>query len=619
MSQSLQHRIDIDGLRAFAVVSVLLFHADLLPGGFIGVDVFFVISGYLMASIITAAQNAHTFSIRDFYLKRARRVLPALFAVSSITALLACLLLLPSDVKDFGSSLISVSLLQSNYYFKDIALNYFDGGTVLTKPLLHTWTLGVEAQFYLLFPLLMLLPIRFKFNAAAFMIYLALLSLAYSQYLVIVNPQAAFYVFPSRFWELAVGAIACLIGQREGQKNIAAIGFLILVAACLSYNSNSLTFPGFAAIPPVAGAALILVYFRQETARQSWSANILKSWPVSGLARISYSLYLWHWPLFALARYRLGDVLPLWITATLLLLTFVLATLTYFYIERPFLQKKLAVRLQWAPLAFIAVLCIFGILVKNKAPKIVEAFLPADVMSLANGKHDRISADCAPWEKDTAPICAWGENTPDHILIGNSFARMWIPALSAAAKNNDASGIAAVQSGCNPFMNGSFQGSNIKDEACVAFNKQVFEFIKTNPHLKKVIIAADWRDGPKFKDNLETLISSYKALDKDIVLVLNPPHPGYQVPHVLANAKLRDLPAPEPILVETYLNQTGKIRTAATDLQSDLPLLIIDPKNGLCTDKFCPVQRDGRPLYSDKAHLTIFGAASAAKIFEDVF
>lgn len=269
ISASMKYRREIDGLRAFAVIPVILFHAgfEIFQGGFIGVDIFFVISGYLITGIITSELEDGTFSIVKFYERRARRILPALFLV-----MLACIpfvwfWLLPSDIKDFSQSLVAVSLFASNFLFLQETGGYFDTDTEL-KPLLHTWSLAVEEQYYVLFPLfLMLLWQRNKrlLYVVLFLLFIASLSIA--QWASFAKPAAAFYLLPTRGWELLVGAFAAIyLSQSEKEtfcKGFAEVGAWLgvtLIFLCAFTYSNATPFPGYYALVPTLGTLLIILF-----------------------------------------------------------------------------------------------------------------------------------------------------------------------------------------------------------------------------------------------------------------------------------------------------------------------------------------------------------------------
>ncbi|MBL9046629.1 MAG: acyltransferase [Tabrizicola sp.] len=345
----MQYRSEVDGLRAFAVLPVILFHARVpgLSGGFIGVDVFFVISGFLITSLLADDLAAGRYSLIRFYERRARRILPALFVVLAASIPLAFILMLPSQLEDFFASVGAVVLFLSNLFFIS-QVGYFSPDAEL-QPLLHTWSLAVEEQFYLLFPPLLALMwrrgVRF---AAAVLVGVALLSLFLSFWGATENPARNFYFTGSRAWELMVGALAALFARsRSGAGNdvLAFLGLGLVMGAFLLWPPG-LPAPGPWMLLPVAGTAMILVYAQAGTL----AARFLSWRGFVALGLVSYSAYLWHQPLFAFARLaNVGEPSPLVMTA-LIILTFLLAAATWAFVEQPFRRRPLPVWPQRASL-----------------------------------------------------------------------------------------------------------------------------------------------------------------------------------------------------------------------------------------------------------------------------
>lgn len=339
----MRYRPEVDGLRALAVVPVVLFHAGFAwcSGGYAGVDVFFVISGYLISSIILDELAADRFSAVVFYERRARRILPALFTVLLVCLPCAWLWLLPQDMKEFGRSLAAVSLSVSNLLFWRTS-GYFDTSSDL-KPLLHTWSLGVEEQFYLVFPLTLLLVWRYARRWLPQVLLLAALaSLALAQWGVVHKPSAAFYLLPTRSWELLVGSLVALCLRRRVPEALpgplaeagGALGLMLLAAAVFGFERD-LPFPGVMALVPTLGAALILLCAHPATG----VGRLLSSRPLVAIGLVSYSLYLWHQPLLAFARHDLLGPLELPQTLAMIVASGVLAWLTWKYIEVPFRRR----------------------------------------------------------------------------------------------------------------------------------------------------------------------------------------------------------------------------------------------------------------------------------------
>lgn len=355
----MDYRRDIDGLRAVAVVPVILFHARLpvFPGGFVGVDVFFVISGYLITTLLLQSIDAGQYSILDFYDRRARRILPALFTVMAATALLAFPIMLPTQIEEFSKSLAAVTLFLSNFYFMS-QVGYFSPDAEL-QPLLHTWSLAVEEQFYLLFPPLLALLCRGRRQRVMpVLLVLALISLALSIWGATENPARNFFFTFSRMWELLAGSMAALALHRKDipGNGLAAAAGLGLILVSLVWFDAAVLFPSAWTIVPVIGTVLVIVFSRPG----SFVGGVLGLRPLVGVGLISYSAYLWHQPLFALARlYCVAEpsiVVMLGLAATSL----GLAWATWAWIEQPFRRKRLPILSGRARL-FGAVILVSGV------------------------------------------------------------------------------------------------------------------------------------------------------------------------------------------------------------------------------------------------------------------
>ena len=351
------YRRDIDGLRALAVIPVILFHGgfEWLSGGYIGVDIFFVISGYLITSIILKAQQAGNFSLIHFYERRARRILPALFFVLFACLPFAWWLLLPHELKDFGESLLAVSVFASNILFWQQS-GYFAADAELI-PLLHTWSLAVEEQFYVLFPLLIML-----FWKAARMVLIsiisviALLSLGISEWAWREYPDANFYLIPSRAWELMLGSLTAFYLYQHPHRSHSAtqaqtqailhtyssaqrilyqcaslLGFSFIIYALFTFDKN-IPFPSIYALLPTLGTALIILFSIEGT----WVYRLLSLKFMVAIGLISYSAYLWHFPLFVFAKIYYIEPLSVLLISVLSVMALVMGYLSWRFIEAPF-------------------------------------------------------------------------------------------------------------------------------------------------------------------------------------------------------------------------------------------------------------------------------------------
>ncbi|WP_095589974.1 acyltransferase family protein [Actibacterium ureilyticum] len=334
------YRADIDGLRTVAVLPVLFHHAEFswISGGYIGVDIFFVISGFLITSILMTEIREGRFSILNFYERRARRILPALSAVLVFCIPFALALMTPEEFKDFSQSLIATLLFVSNVLFW-LETGYFHPDAE-EKPLLHTWSLAIEEQYYIFLPVFLFLMWRYQRRYLLLSIVaIALASLAFSEWAWRNIPTANFYLIFSRAWELFAGSICALIaakvgagGQNTGRANLLSLAGLGMIAVALFGFEDATPFPSIFAVLPVLGVALILLYSRQG----SITFALLSLAPIVFIGKISYSLYLWHQPLFAFARIQSTGELTDTIYLVLIGATFVLAVLSYYFIETPF-------------------------------------------------------------------------------------------------------------------------------------------------------------------------------------------------------------------------------------------------------------------------------------------
>lgn len=338
----MKYRAEIDGLRALAVLPVILFHAgfEWFSGGFVGVDVFFVISGYLITTIIISEMAEGKFSIVNFYERRARRILPALFFVMAACLPFAWLWLTPNDLKDFGQSLVAVSTFSSNILFW-LESGYFDTAAEL-KPLLHTWSLAVEEQYYILFPIFLMLTWRLGIKWILILLSTVFfISLGIAQWGAYNSPSAAFFLLPTRGWELLVGVFAAFylkysthLKSHILNQALSLLGFGMIAYSIIAFDKTT-PFPSLYALIPTIGTGLLILCAVPKT----YVHKILSLKFIVGIGLISYSAYLWHQPLIAFARHRsVGEISEL-ILITLCLASLVMAWFSWRFVEKPFRSK----------------------------------------------------------------------------------------------------------------------------------------------------------------------------------------------------------------------------------------------------------------------------------------
>ncbi len=460
----MRHRADIDGLRAIAVVPVVLFHAGVsqVSGGFVGVDIFFVISGYLITSLILGEMAEGRFSLAGFYERRIRRIFPALFAVLAMCIVLAAILFLPKELKSFDRSVLATTFFVSNIYFYS-GLGYF-AAPPDTLPLLHTWSLAIEEQFYIVFPLLLSLVVAFGRRVWVGLIAaLFLLSLAASIWVTRVNPNAAFYLAPMRVWELMLGALLAArllprIGSPAVREMLALAGIALIAYAVFGF-SPATPFPGSAALIPCLGAALVI--YAGEDERTTFAAKALSLWPLVFVGLISYSLYLWHWPLLVFARYWTIVPLTAWQSAAIVTTSFILAVFSWRYIEQPFRRKRAAIprrALLASAATAMGIAVAFGVVPGSRGwPTRFSPQVPAVYSDLRpSGSQASKFDDCLD-QPPERPCVLGAAVTPNYAIWGDSHANSMLPTLDAFAQQQGVGVAVFVQPGCPPVMDTDFR------------------------------------------------------------------------------------------------------------------------------------------------------------------
>lgn len=498
----MKYRREIDGLRAVAVVPVLLFHAGLtlFSGGYVGVDIFFVISGYLITSIIVAEIDQNTFSIVNFYERRIRRILPALFVVILATLPFAYLWMLPHQLKDFGQSLLAIAFFASNILFWRES-DYFDIASE-QKPFLHTWSLAVEEQYYIFFPLLLLVLWRFGRNPSLYVIIaLSLISLAATEWMAKIDNTANFYLIPTRAWELFAGSICALMLFKSAPKQndmLAGLGLVLILISIFAFDAQT-PFPSLYTLLPVVGTALIILYATPQTL----TAKLLSGKIIVGLGLISYSTYLWHQPLFAFARIKSLHHPSIWLMMGLVLASFLLAYLSWKYVEAPFRDRKKTSRRLIFVSALVGTLILLGLgaaLHKtNGLSNRMAAF--QDIYPLNTYRQNQchwINAR-TPEQIAAGDICTYGpSDTPDLAIIGDSHAGALFKGFARQAP--DLSFYAVSGGYCAPIKN-RFRLKNIVNFCPDLIEEAMVQFSQIDT-LKTVILVAEWANYTQgFRDN----------------------------------------------------------------------------------------------------------------------
>lgn len=535
----MKYRPDIDGLRAIAVLSVVLCHAGItLPGGYVGVDVFFVISGYLIARRMLFEVQQGTFSLADFWERRIRRILPALFVVVVSTLVAGWFFLIPSNYEMLGRSLIHLMLLRSNIFFLKHT-DYFASADEL-KPLLHTWSLSLEEQFYLLIPLLFWMAMRLRRQAwlGPIIGVLASVSFVYSVYGVSTWVQQAYFALSTRAWELLVGAIIALLAQRASRAAIlqvsgstrewaAGLSLAGIVLPCILYNTRT-PFPGLAAIPPVLGTALLIAMGGSED-RATRSHRLLASWPLVNIGLISYSLYLWHWPLIVFLKSG-----RLWLETVsgrcfLIVVSTALAALTYRYVEIPFRHRN--VLKTRARLIAATVCAVAGLLVAGQA------------LRFSHGVMDRLSDKAQLYARTGVQDISWcrecraedvphnlprfgNSDAPPTLLIwGDSHAGCLMPVIHKMCLEAGVAGHLAMRPATPPIIHHGTQSSPAQIATANALGNSVIRFA-TSGEVEAVLIVGVWSAyfrQPQFDDTLIQTIDELRSASCRVYLMKDVP------------------------------------------------------------------------------------------------
>ena len=498
----MKYRPEIDGLRALAVIPVILFHAGFqsFSGGFVGVDVFFVISGYLITSLILAEQHAGTFTLIGFYERRARRILPALFVVMFVSVFFAWYVMPPSDRKEFSESIMAASAFVSNVYFWRQA-GYFDTASE-TKPLLHTWSLSVEEQYYVLFPLFLLFTWKFgKRLIVELLIFIAIMSFSVAQWGSLNKQAFSFFVLPARGWELLVGAlIAFYLFTRDADKPTiktfsqigSGLGLLLLTCAIFAFDKHT-PFPGVYTLIPTTSTALIIVFATEQTL----VGKMLASKVLVGIGLISYSAYLWHYPLFAFARHvSIGEPSNMVLLA-LIAATLCLAYLSWKFVETPFRQRQ---RIERNKIFFYGTVSSVFFVAVGFLGHWYKGFeskydLPPSLSTSLLMSHRQ--AECFDKEQVHTRndwMCALGNkdhSRPSFIVLGDSHALSFLDAFDKAAESENVTGAFSAVSSCPPLL--EIHPLNVSQEVnnCNLLNERIFEYVRTN-EIKKVFLVARW-------------------------------------------------------------------------------------------------------------------------------
>ena len=641
---------EIDGLRAIAILLVVGFHAGVaqLSGGFIGVDVFFVISGYLITGLLAREHERNgRIDILDFYARRARRLMPALSVVLAATLVAGAVLLVPvGEQQELAQSAISASGFLANVFFWRSQSSYFAGPSD-EIPLLHLWTLAVEEQFYIVWPLAMIavaaLARRFGMPAPAWtvaaLVVASLVSFAGCVWLTPSRATLTFYTTPFRAWEFGLGALLALTARHwlaaARSPPAPAVGGVLIAAGLAAvvlagvWFDRSTVFPGAAAAVPVLGTTAVIAGL--GFARGSLAARLLASPPMVGIGKLSYSWYLWHWPLLALARAAMPGEASASRDLVLVLVALGLSAITYRLIEEPIRRNR-----PW-PFSTAGASVAAGVLLMVTTAGLAAALWTSAELRVARDPVLRAASIALTEKADPPPECMnfrlpfaglaprdvcttdapGNANGPAPLVLlwGDSHAHHFIPGLTQWARASGARLLPRTMGACKPHIHRIPAGVSARvradSDSCVAFNTAVraeLNEIKAAGGAA-VVLAARWSVPSQVQDglgdwgaDLATLIASIQAAGLAVVVLAETPARGLSVPHCVARNGA--------VACDRKRGEVDAERAAALDVLARVArgfdgVTIWDPVDAVCTSSSCPALQDGIVLYSDFSHLSV--------------
>lgn len=642
---NLAYRPDIDGLRAIAVVPVILFHAGAqwLPGGFVGVDIFFVISGYLISAIILREVGQGSFTFAGFYERRIRRIIPALLVMLLVTVALFQVFALPDQAMGAAKSGLAALFSVSNFYFWR-ETGYFAPAAEFL-PLLHTWSLAVEEQFYLLFPPLLLILTRLLWDVRRSLLGGTLLAFGASMWISVNMPSVAYFLLPARAWELGLGALlaAGVVPPLRSVvlRELAPIAGLAAIVFSLFWIRSDMPFPGWVALVPCLGTALII-----HAGGRSWLANhVLSARPVVFVGLLSYSLYLWHWPILASLRVYTASVhLPPALAIAALPLIFFVSWLSWRYVERPFRSRTTMPvprmgRLLGAGSAVALAISALSIFTLGFPGRLAE---PARLALAAASDIDPLRTHCEDGTRTAKCRFGWPDGEISYVVIGDSHAAAIRPAVEASGIMGRSAGTLYWKAAC-PLLDGAVIINHPDHKACTEFKQRVWLEIERNPHLRTVVLAGRWPyqitgtepesggsnrtwliDGQSseqspqenrraFQRSLGRTLDRLQKLRRDVIIIGSIPEPGFDVPHNVATALHLGRHATAGIhrdAVQVRLSEADAMLESAAKARAGVHFIPI--WRWFCPQSLCSLERNGVPIYSDDDHLSHQGAVLVA-------
>ncbi|MBF0164737.1 MAG: acyltransferase [Magnetococcales bacterium] len=642
------YRREIDGLRAIAVLSVILFHIKIVfKGGFLGVDIFFVISGYLITSLILQElKETNGFSFANFYERRARRILPILTLVSLVSMPFAWQIMDGDQLQSFGQALLSIAGFVSNVYFW-LSSGYFAAPADLL-PMLHTWSLSIEEQFYLLFPLFVILVWKFRphllLSLSALMI-MGSLQLAEWSSQRHLAPDAAFYLLPTRAWELLIGVFLAAAEQETGRLSnrlldafMPALGMLLILNALVFYD-KTLPHPSFSTLPVVLGTALLIWFCKPGEI----VSDILSSTYFVGLGLISYSMYLWHVPILVFSRlFNIGK-LPEWIPMGLIPILIPLSALSWKYIERPFRDRNRINR--WWLITILAstwtAILLIGFLFSHfkgfphrmQFPEPLEqSFHFRKELSQCMKSFSKID----PSDEFLCEIGSRKQGPIDFMLIGDSHALAAAGGFQHFAEANQMRAIAVFQGAC-PHLLGIERGN------CHILYRRLLQFTAENP-VKVVFMVSNWgflylpavdaQSGVAHKSTSELnslikkafhfTVDEYNKVGSKVVILGQVPMQNYKAREIYKRIYSFPESMRAPMLEKMHLTRTEHLQNQNSSIIHGLfgghqanGYLYLDPTNHFCDNQICPVGTVEKSRYYDHDHISDAGSVHIERLLRD--
>jgi peptidoglycan/LPS O-acetylase OafA/YrhL len=650
------YRPDIDGLRAISVLAVLAFHAGFpfVPGGFVGVDIFFVISGYLISKLllIEYEQNGRI-SLVDFWARRVRRLAPALLLVIVVVLVVAVFALhrISGEVGGLARGALATLMINANHFFLQESGNYF-GASAETNPLLHMWSLSVEEQFYLAWPVLLFFSL--KYLGLVRTRYLTLLILVVSFALcctwTFTDSSKAFYLMPSRAWELMAGALLAFPSSQSPQNlrrstlEVMSMCGVLAIAISVLFVSGKSFFPGPAAVMPVGGAMLLLA--AGSCTSMTYVQKVLASQPFTYLGKISYPLYLWHWPILVMMRSNRLYQESIWLDMLGLLVAIVLASLTFEYVEKTSwkaMQQRSAKKIVMLGFAGNSALICIALLIGAWAR--FGWGYSAEELRLDASRKDMPLLNCmftsSIPSKTQLDACFTVSKKPAVLLWGDSHANHWRPAISEASLRVGLNAATLTMNACRPLP------GPVGRDICVDFNQHVLANLqhwRAERGLAGIVMSARWPEGTgtqatsigdraswkpgeffdkRARSQLEVLAyleqelrETFKLAKENrlrILMVLPSPVQKFAASHCLSV-----LPEVACNITESELRPyVGPAEDVVRRVSAEFDMVrLIEPRSFMCRDGVCPVVMDGTIVYTDDDHISNSFSSSKSNQFE---